>query len=297
MAETTGDWTQGFVQAVAAAEHGVVRVQAHAHRRASGSVWSEDGLVLASQLALGEADEAQITLAGCERHGAELVGREPGLDLALLRVRGVKLAALVFADDAELRVGQWTLALGRPGDAIRASARIVGVLGPAQRTPLGGKLDRYVESDRGFPRGFSGGPLVDGRGRALGMNTSGLFRGADLTVPARTLERVVAELLAHGKVRRGYLGVGVQPVRLPDAVAAQAQRQAGLLVLSVAPNSPAAAAGLLLGDAIVELDGKPVSEPRELSAVLQDAIGRVLDARIVRAGSLHGVSVTPGERP
>ncbi len=296
MAQASGEFSDGFATAVAAAESGVVRVQASGGRGATGSVWSADGLVIASQLALGEAEAVRITPGGGEPRDAEVIGRDPSLDLTLLRVSGPSLAPLSFVAPDGLRVGQWTVALARPGEAIRASARIVGVLGPALRTPLGGKLDRYIESDRGFPRGFSGGPLLDLRGRALGMNTSGVFRGADLTVPTPTLERAIAELLAHGKVRRGYLGVGVQPVRLPDTLRAQTGSERALLVLSVEPGSPAAAGGVLLGDAILEIDGRAVADPRELSAVLQDAFGRALPARIVRAGNVQSLSLTPGER-
>jgi len=296
MPQASGDFSDGFATAVAVAETGVVRVQASGGRGATGSVWSADGLVIASQLALGDAEAVRVTPGGSEPHDAEVLGRDPSLDLALLRVSGPSLSPLSFVAPDDLRVGQWTVALARPGEAIRASARIVGVLGPELRTPLGGKLDRYIESDRGFPRGFSGGPLLDVRGRALGMNTSGVFRGADLTVPTPTLERAIAELLAHGKVRRGYLGVGVQPVRLPDALRAQTGSERALLVLSVEPGSPAAAGGVLLGDAILEIDGRAVADPRELSAVLQDAFGRALPARIVRAGNVQSLSLTPGER-
>ncbi len=296
MAQASGEFSDGFATAVAAAESGVVRVQASGGRGATGSVWSADGLVIASQLALGEAEAVRITPGGGEPRDAEVLGRDPSLDLTLLRVSGPSLAPLSFVAPDGLRVGQWTVALARPGEAIRASARIVGVLGPALRTPLGGKLDRYIESDRGFPRGFSGGPLLDVRGHALGMNTSGVFRGADLTVPTPTLERAIAELLAHGKVRRGYLGVGVQPVRLPDGLRTQTGSERALLVLSVEPGSPAAAGGVLLGDAIFEIDGRAVTDPRELSAVLQDALGRALPARIVRAGNVQSLSLTPGER-
>jgi len=296
MAQASGDFSDGFATAVAAAESSVVRVQASGGRGATGSVWSADGLVIASQLALGDAEAVRVTPGGGAARDAEVIGRDPSLDLALLRVSGPSLRPLSFVAPDDLRVGQWTVALARPGEAIRASARIVGVLGPELRTPLGGKLDRYIESDRGFPRGFNGGPLLDLRGGALGMNTSGVFRGADLTVPTATLERAITELLAHGKVRRGYLGVGVQPVRLPDALRAQTGSERALLVLSVEPDSPAAAGGVLLGDAILEIDGRPVADPRELSAVLQDAFGRALPARIVRAGNVQSLSLTPGER-
>jgi S1-C subfamily serine protease len=293
---TQGDWTTGFADAVSAAEASVVNVRGHACRGGSGTVFRDDGLVLASAHATGDGEELSVTLAGGESNAAELVGREPALDLALLRVSGAKLKPLAFRSHDALRVGQWTLALGRPGEAIRASARIVGVLSHEIRTPLGAKLDAYVETDRGFPRGFAGGPLIDAEGHALGINSSAILRGADLTVPLVTIERVVEQLLAHGKVRRGYLGVAIQPVRVPQALRDQAQRERGLLVIGVQPGSPAAEAGLLLGDTLVDLNGAQVRDPRELAAVLQDKVDVEVSARIIRAGALQSVNLKPRER-
>jgi S1-C subfamily serine protease len=293
---TQRDWTTGFADAVSAAEASVVSVRGHACRGSSGTVFRDDGLVLASAHATGDGDELSVTLSNGESHSAELVGREPALDLALLRVSGATLKPLAFQPHAALRVGQWTLALGRPGEAIRASSRIVGVLSHEIRTPLGAKLDAYVETDRGFPRGFGGGPLIDVEGRAYGVNSSAILRGADLTVPLVTIERVVQQLLAHGKVRRGYLGVAIQPVRVPQALRDQAQRERGLLVIGVQPGSPAADAGLLLGDTLLDVDGSAVRDPRELAAVLQDKLDVEVNARIIRAGTLQSVNVRPKER-
>lgn len=293
---TQSDWTAGFADAVSAAQASVVSVRGQSCRGGSGTVFRDDGLVLASAHATGDADELSVTLAGGESHTAELVGREPALDLALLRVSGATLEPLAFAAHDGLRVGQWTVALGRPGEAIRASSRIIGVLSNELRTPFGAKLDAYVETDRGFPRGFAGGPLIDAEGRAYGVNSSAILRGADLTVPLATIERVVQQLLAHGKVRRGYLGVAIQPVRVPQALRDQAQRERGLLVIGVQPGSPAAEAGLLLGDTLIDVDGSSVRDPRELAAVLQDKIDVDVSARIIRAGALQSVNVRPKER-
>lgn len=295
MAEVSSEFGQGFAAAVAAAERSVVRVDPQGRHAATGTAWSDD-LVITSLAALGDADEVKVGLEGGAEHAAALVGRDAGLDLALLRVSGAKLAKLALPPDKPLRVGQWAIALGRPGQAIRASLRIIGVLGPEQRTAFGGRLERYIESDRGLPRGFAGGPLVDAAGEAIGMNTGALFRGADLAIPGETLARVIEELSAHGKVRRGYLGVSVHPVRLPDPIAAQAKRERGLLVLQVEPGSPAEKAGLLQGDAIVELAGRPLAHARELAAVLSDAVGRELPAQIVRGGALQTLAVAAGER-
>jgi S1-C subfamily serine protease len=280
---------------VSAAEASVVSVRGGGCRSSSGTVFQGD-LVLASAHATADADELSITLASGASHAAELVGREPALDLALLRVTGAKLTPLPFRAHDTLRVGQWVLALARPGAAIRASSRLIGVLSHELRTPLGAKLDAYVETDRGLPRGFAGGPLVDAAGHAYGINSDSILRGADLAVPLVTLERVTAQLLAHGKVRRGYLGVAVQPVRVPDALRDPAGHERGLLVIGVQAGSAAAEAGLLLGDTLIEIDGANVRDPRELAGVLQDKVDVELPARILRAGALQTVTIKPRER-
>jgi S1-C subfamily serine protease len=146
--------------------------------------------------------------------------------------------------------------------------------------------------------GFSGGPLVEVAGRVLGLNTSALLRGISLSVPTSTLRQVVETLLTHGRVRRGYLGVGAQPVRLPGGLAEELGQETGLLLVSVEPEGPAGSAGLTLGDTIVALDGQPVRHMDELLALLGgDRVGVSVPIRIVRGGQAQEVTVTIGERP
>ena len=150
---------------------------------------------------------------------ATLVGRDPSTDLAVLRVQGVELAQAKQAEQEKLRVGHLVLALGRPGKSLRATLGIVSALGQEWVTPEGGRLDRYLQTDVVMYPGFSGGPLVDVDGKVLGLNTSALARGRSITVPVLSIGRVVESLLAHGRVRRGYIGVGAQYVRLPGPLA------------------------------------------------------------------------------
>jgi S1-C subfamily serine protease len=170
------------------------------------------------------------------------------------------------------------------------------VLGPSLRTPHGGKLDRYVESDRQIPRGFAGGPLIDADGAVIGMNTRTLLRGEDLAVPTATLQRVVAELAAHGGVRRGYLGVGAFPAQLPAALAQLAGRDRGALVASIEDGGPAAVAGVLVGDILVELAGAPITDPDSLRVALGDRPGETVELIILRGGAKHTLSLTLGSR-
>jgi S1-C subfamily serine protease len=219
-----------------------------------------------------------------ELQDAEVIGRDPGTDVALLRVPSGNLAPARLRDVDDLRVGNLALAIGRPGRSARASLRAIGVLGPDIRTPHGGTLDRYIESDRQIPRGFAGGPLIDADGAVIGMNTRTLIRGTDLAVPVATLRRVVAELLQHGGVRRGYLGVGAYPA------------QGGALIASIEDGSPAAAAGLLVGDLITELDGVAITGPDSLRTTLGDRPDKSVAVAIVRGGATQTITVAIGSK-
>jgi S1-C subfamily serine protease len=276
---------QALAAAVATAAPAVVHVS-RGHSGGTGIAWSDDLVVTASY---HTPDHTTVGVAlpdgTLDRRDADVIGRDPGTDVALLRVTGGGLVAAKLRELDGLAVGNLALALGRPGTTARASLRAVGVLGPEVRTPHGGRLDRYVESDRQIPRGFAGGPLIDADGAVIGMNTRTLLRGADVAIPVATLRRVVDELRQHGGVRRGYLGVGAYP-------AAQ-----GALIASVEDGSPAAAAGVLAGDILIELDGVTITDPGGLRTVLGDRPGHRVKLVYVRGGQRHELDVTLGSRP
>jgi serine protease DegQ len=270
-----------LADAVSAASPGVVRVD---RRRGAGTgvVWAPDLVVTTSFHA---PDETTVS-TGTDQRKATVVGRDPGTDIAVLRIEGGGLTPATFRSLDGLAVGALTLALGRPGRTVRASLRIVGALSDDEfRTPHGGRLERWLETDRALPRGFGGGPLIDAKGEVIGMNSRSLYRGADLTVPTATLRRVVDEILAHGGVRRGYLGVGAYPI------------DGGALIASIEDGGPAATAGLIVGDILKSLGGEPISGPLDLRTVLLDRAGQTLDAVIVRAGVEQTIPVTIGSRP
>jgi S1-C subfamily serine protease len=228
---------------------------------------------------------------------AALVGRDPTTDLAVLRAEAGGLTPPTWAEADSARVGHLVLAVGRPGHKAMATLGIISALGEGWRTPAGGQVDRYVQTDVVMYPGFSGGPLVDANGHALGLNTSALLRGVSLAVPAATLRRVVETLLVHGRVRRGYLGVGAQPVRLPATLAQQLGQETGLLLVSVEPGSPAEQGGLLLGDTIVALDGRPVAHMDDLLDGLSgERVGVAVPVRVVRGGQVQDLTVVIGER-
>jgi S1-C subfamily serine protease len=270
--------------AVAAAATSVVHVS-RGHTGGTGIVWSDELVVTSSfhtpartKVGIGQPDGT------LDERDAEVIGRDPGTDIALLKVSGGGLTPAKLRDVDGLAVGNLALAVGRPGRTARASLRAIGVLGPDVKTPHGGKLDRYIESDRQIPRGFAGGPLIDADGAVVGMNTRTLLRGADIAVPVATLRRVVDEIQQHGGVRRGYLGVGAYP---------SAQ---GALVASLEDGGPAATAGIIVGDIIVDVDGVTVTGPDTLRTALADRPGKQVKVTILRGGAKSELDVTIGSK-
>ncbi|HEU4729523.1 MAG TPA: trypsin-like peptidase domain-containing protein [Kofleriaceae bacterium] len=291
---------QALAAAVATAGSSVVHVaRGHGHG-GTGIVWADDLVVSAS---FHTPDRTRIGVAKpgdpdgeLDLRDAEVIGRDPGTDVALLRVTGGGLCPAKLRDVGDLAVGNLALALGRPGRTVRASLRAIGVLGPSVRTPRGGKLDRYVESDRQIPRGFAGGPLIDADGAVIGMNTRTLLRGEDVAVPTATLRRVVDELSAHGGVRRGYLGVGAFPAQLSPQLTQLVGRDRGALVGSVEDGGPAASSGVIVGDIIVEVAGTPVTDPDTLRFALGDRPGETVELVVVRGGARHALTATLGSK-
>jgi S1-C subfamily serine protease len=279
-------------------------VAIHARRRipSSGIVW-RDGVVVAAHHTVQRDEDITVTLAdGAEAH-ATVAGRDPGTDLVALRLEGSAGTSAERASEAP-RVGQLVLAVGRPGDEVTASMGVVSAVGPEWRTWQGGRIDRFVRLDLAIYDGFSGGPLVDALGRVLGLNTSGLSRSAGVTIPVATVDRVVDQLLAGGRVRRGFLGVGTQPVRLPEALRVRARElvpgagDVALMVVSLAPDGPAERAGVLLGDVLVGLDDQVTADPADVIALLGgDVAGSTVQARVLRAGEPATVSIVVGEQP
>lgn len=276
----------------------IVRVEGRRRLPASGIVWSADGVIVTAHHVIQREDNINIGLADGQTVSATLVGRDPTTDLAVLRAQANGLAAPAWAQPGDLKVGHLVLASGRPGKTVQATLGVISALSEDDwHTPAGGLLDRYLQTDVVMYPGFSGGPLLGANGQVIGLNTSAVVRGISLTIPAPTIKRVVEALLAHGHIRRGYLGVSTQPVRLPAALAQQLGQETGLLLAAVEPGSPAEQGGLLLGDTIVALDGTPIRQHDDLLTFLSaDRVGATVSIRIVRGGQLQDVSLVVGER-
>ena len=294
MSTALPEFSEALADAVSEAAGSLVRVEGRDRLPATGIVWDAEGLILTAHHVLERDENINVGFQDGETVAAELLGRDPATDLALLRTPKRDASVPSWAEPEGLRVGHLALALGRPGANVRATLGIVSALGDAWRTPAGGPVDTYLQTDTVMYPGFSGGPLVDAQGRFVGLNSSALVRGVSITVPTPTLKRVTHDLLEHGSVRRAYLGVGTQPARLPEIVAKELGQETGLLLVSVEPGSAAEQGGLFLGDTLVPLGENPVRNVDDLFNNLGgDRIGKPLAVRILRGGQLVELTVSP----
>jgi len=286
--------SDSLARAVETAGSNIVRVEGRRRLPATGIIWGADGVIVTANHVV-KGDEASVGFPDGTVVKATVAGRDPSTDLAVLRVEATGLEPAKRSE--ELAVGHLVLALGRPGRTVQATLGIVSALGDSWRTPMGGQIDRYLQTDVVMYPGFSGGPLVSSSGVVLGMNSSGLARGVSLAVPVATLESTAETLLTHGRMRRGYLGVSTQSARLPGAVKEQLNQETGLLIVNVEPDSPADKGGLVLGDTIVGLDGSAVRHHDDLLALLSgDRVDKKVPVSIVRGGKVRSVNVKIGVR-
>ena len=288
-------FSDALADAVAAAAPSVVQVQG-GRRPASGLVYA-DNVVVTTVRTLGREDHLHVRRHDGETLDAALAGWDPTTSLAVLRVDG--LGAIPMAPSlSPARVGHLALAIGRSwSNAVTASAGIVAVIGGPLRTGRGRAIEQVLRTTAPMHDGFSGGAFVDTKGALLGVATSTTIRGTTVVIPASIAWKTAATVLEHGRLKRGYLGISAQAVRLPEGQRV-GDRDAALLAVGVTPDGPAANAGLLVGDVIVELDGQAVESPEDLfDLLLGDRVGRQIPLKIVRGGEVRELRVTVGERP
>jgi S1-C subfamily serine protease len=288
--------SEQFADAVERVGRALVQVDGRSRRPSSGVMFAPM-LVLAADHAVEREEDLAVEAASGPPRGAQLVGRDPASDLAVLRVPGLDAEPAVRAR-AGARVGQFVLAVGRPaGRELMASMGVVSAVGGPVRT-RGGTLERYLRTDATPYPGFSGGALVDARGAVLGILTTGLADGAALAVPGELAWSLAETIVRQGHVPRGWLGIGSQPVRIPPGQRAGRDHVAGLLVVELAPESPAQRGGLLLGDILVALDGRAVDDGETLQGLLGgDRVGRTVPLEVLRGGVPVTLHVTVGQRP
>jgi len=267
----------------------------------SGFLITPDGYLVTNSHVASGATALEVTLPDGRTADARIVGDDPDSDLAVLQVHAGDLAWIRFGDSGGVRVGQVAIAIGSPfGFQHTVTAGIVSALGRSMRAQTGRLLDNVIQTDTSLNPGNSGGPLVDARGDVIGVNTA-VIRGAQgisFAIAASTAERVAISLIREGRVRRARLGVGGQTLPLPRRIVRHfaLPAESGVRVETVERGSPAATAGLLRGDVIVELDGTPVPDIDTLQRVLAaDTIARALEVRIVRRDRTLVLAITPVE--
>lgn len=295
---TLTDLSNGLADAAEKGGAGTVLVDARKRYPASGIAYSAEMVLTADHVVTRDEDLRVITPDG-KTVSAALAGRDPGSDLALLRLTEKVLTPAKVSNSAA-KVGQLVLALGRPDKSgVQASWGIITAIGGPARTGRGGLLDEYIQTETTSYPGFSGGPLVNTEGEVLGLNTSGLAHGSALTIPVKFAWRIAEALAKHGSVKRGYLGVRTQSVDIPEAARSALKREQphGLLVLWLEEGGPAEKGGLMVGDILAAVAGQPVDEPDDLFAALNtDTVGKAIAIEVLRGGRPETVKVTVGER-
>lgn len=286
--------------AVAAAGSYVVSIRGGGQHGATGVHWRK-GVVVAADHSLEPDSDLMVAWPNGGETPATIAGRDPSTDLAILRVAENDAAVADKTGTDGLRIGHVVLAVSRPGrEGPAASMGVISALSDSWTTWRGGRVDKFIRADVSLFPGFSGGALVDSQGKVIGINTSGLSRHWSVTLPVTTVDRVADALLAKGRIARGYLGIGLQSVRIPDQIvrALGLAEGGGAIVVAVEPGSPAEKGGLFIGDVLVGLDGAAVTDVEDIHGLLgPERVGQPVKLRIVRAGGPAEVRLVVGERP
>lgn len=287
-----------LAEAVEKAAPSVVLVDGRGRFPASGILYSAD-LVLTADHVIERDDEIRVILADGKEVAADVAGRDPSSDLAVLKLaEPVEGVAEVFK--GEMRVGEFVLALGRHSTkGIEASLGVVSYINGPIRTHRGGLIERFIRTDAAPLPGFSGGALINAQGQIVGINTSGLSHGNLLTLPTSVAWQTAQKLAEHGSIKHGYLGVRSQIVELPESAfnTLEREQKSGLLLMQIEEDSPTAESELMIGDIIVGIAGEPVKDHDELaSKLIGEIVGQEAEVNILRVGEHLTVNVTVGER-
>lgn len=290
--------SDALADAAETAGQATVLVNARRRMPASGIAYGAD-LILTADHVIEREEDIKVTLADGTEVPAQVVGRDSGSDLAVLKLER-SAATVAEATKSPARLGQIALVLGRPStNGIEASLGTVSAIGGPIRTGRGGMLEKYIRTDGISYPGFSGGPLVAADGTVLGLNTSGLASGAAVTIPADIAWKIAETLSKHGRIKRGYLGIRSQTVEIPteSQKALKRDQATSLLIVSVENDSPASKGGLIVGDILVAVAGAPILHHDELFARLNgDVVGKSTPIEILRGGQPQTISVAIGER-
>jgi S1-C subfamily serine protease len=277
-------------------------VAVHGRRRfnSSGVHWLS-GVIVTADHTLRTDEGIVITTGSGQELEAELAGRDPGTDLAVLRVSGLQQnseVSTVARNSASYRSGDLALAVGRNQQSANASLGVIASLAGPSDTWRGGKLDQVIRLDLSLHPVASGSAVVNAAGELIGIATPVLSRASVFAVPAATVERVTKALLAHGRLPQGYLGAGFYPIALPEHLIKSLglKIETGLMTVSVDSNAPAGRAGLLIGDVLLEVNGGAVDRLESLRSILSDSVGKTVPVRILRGGEPKELTIAIAER-
>ncbi len=290
------DLSNQMADAIAAAAPSIVQVQGR-RRPASGIAYADD-VVVTTMKALGREDGLRVRQHEGRAFDAELAGWDPTTSLAVLRVPGLQGRPLAPAT-TNARVGHLALAVARSwSNAVTASSGIVSVIGGPLPTGRRRAIDQVIRTTAPMHDGFAGGAFLDTSGGLLGVATAAEIRGLGVIIPTAIAWKAAAGILEHGGMKRGYLGIAGQAVALPESQRGGEGREEALLVIAVTAGSPAAGAGVLVGDVIVAFDGQPVESPEDLlDLLIGDRVGRGVKLHVLRGGAAQDIVVQVGERP
>ncbi len=290
------DISNQMADAVAVAARSVVQVQGR-RRPASGVVYAT-GVVVTTIQALGGEDGLRVRGDYGDASDAELAGWDPTTSLAVLKAASLAAPPIAVAKEAA-RVGHFALAIARSwSNGVTASAGIVSIIGGPLPTGRRRAIHEVIRTTAPMHDGFAGGAFVDTTGALVGITTASTIRGLGVVIPSAIAWKTAQDLLEHGRMKRGYIGIAGQPARLPDAQGGADDRRRALLVVGVTGDGPAAKAGVIVGDIILALDGRPISAPEDLLDLLAgDRVGHAVNLHVLRGGKPIDLSVTVGERP
>ncbi|HUD63138.1 MAG TPA: trypsin-like peptidase domain-containing protein [Candidatus Sulfotelmatobacter sp.] len=300
MSEELIEFSNALAQATERASASVVAVHTETRGSSSGIVW-RPGVIVTSEHALRRDEEIQLTLPIGRVVPATLVGRDPSTDIAVLKCSEADTAVPLFGDVSALKPGTLTLVVGRTrASGPVAALGVVSLLASDRRTWTGASLTPYIRLDIGLQPTAIGGAVIEASGNLVGLATPRFAHFGAIAVPASTINKISDTLLKQGRIPRGYLGVGLQPVRLPNGLREMLQRneKTAAIVLEVHSDGPADKAGIVIGDILVSLAGQSITRLEDVQSLLAgDAIGKTLPLKFIRGGAVQDGNIVVAERP
>ena len=294
------EFSNALAQATERASASVVAVHTETRGSSSGIVW-RPGVIVTSEHALRRDEEIQLTLPIGRVVPATLVGRDPSTDIAVLKCSEADTAVPLFGDVSALKPGTLTLVVGRTrASGPVAALGVVSLLASDRRTWTGASLTPYIRLDIGLQPTAIGGAVIEASGNLVGLATPRFARFGAIAVPASTINKISDTLLKQGRIPRGYLGVGLQPVRLPNGLREMLRRneKTAAIVLEVHSDGPADKAGIVIGDILVSLAGQSITRLEDVQSLLAaDAIGKTLPLKFIRGGAVQDGNIVVAERP